>query len=150
MYLYQKEKSRMGRIIVTVVLAVVFAVFVALNIGFTTSINLFGSRFDNVPLVSVTALSFAVGVLCSLFIYIGRSLHHRQKQGLAERDRDLTEREKALARRHAGAKHAFKSPPEPDIPGKSGRQEVVDEPDSTAGGSKTVLAKIRDFFVYRS
>jgi peptidoglycan/LPS O-acetylase OafA/YrhL len=49
----------MGRVIVTVVVVVVFAVLVALNIGFTTSVNLFGNRFDNVPVVSVAALSFA-------------------------------------------------------------------------------------------
>ncbi|OHD72811.1 MAG: hypothetical protein A2177_09095 [Spirochaetes bacterium RBG_13_68_11] len=140
----------MGRIIVTVVLVVVFAVFVALNIGFTTSVNLFGRRFDNVPVVSVAALSFAVGVVCSLFIYIGRSLHRREKRGLADRDRDLTEREKAAAHRQASAKRASKSPPEPDIPRKGGRQGAADEPDNPADGGRTVLAKIRDFFTYRS
>ncbi|MCX7030217.1 MAG: LapA family protein [Spirochaetes bacterium] len=136
----------MGRIIVTVALVVVFAVLVALNIGFTTSVNLFGNRLDNVPVVSVAALSFAVGVICSLFIYIGRSLHHRQKRGLADRDRDLAEREKTLAHRQAGAKRAPKSPPAPDAPRESGGREVVDEPDNPAGGGRKVLAKILDFF----
>jgi len=137
----------MGRIIVTVVLVVVFAVFVALNIGFTTSVNLFGRRFDDVQVVSVVALSFAAGVVCSLFIYIGRSLNRREKRGLADRDRVLAEREKTLARRQAGAKPAPKSPPEPDIPRKSGRQEIAGEPESSAKRGRTILEKLRDFFI---
>ncbi len=40
----------MGRIIVTLALVVVFVVLVALNIGFTTSVNLFGNRFEMCPL----------------------------------------------------------------------------------------------------
>jgi uncharacterized integral membrane protein len=140
----------MGRIIVTVALVIVFAVLVALNIGFTTSVNLFGNRLDNVPVVSVAALSFALGFICSLFIYIGRSLHRRKKRGLADRDKNLTEREKALADRQASAKRASKSPPAPDAPRESGRREVVDEPDNPAGGGRKVLAKILDFFRPRS
>ena len=77
----------MGRSIVTLALVVVFAVLVALNIGFTTSVNLFGSRLDDVPVVSVAALSFAVGVVCSLIFFIGRSLRRREVRGLADRDR---------------------------------------------------------------
>jgi uncharacterized integral membrane protein len=137
----------MGRIIVTVVLVVVFAVFVALNIGFTTSVNLFGSRFDDVPVVSVVALSFAAGVVCSLFIYIGRTLHRREKRGLADRDRVLAEREKTLARRQAGAKQAPSSPPEPDIPRNSGRQEIAGGPERSAERGRTILEKLRDFFI---
>jgi uncharacterized integral membrane protein len=140
----------MGRIIVAVVFIVVFAVLVALNIGFTTSVNLFGNRFDNVPVVSVAALSFAVGFICSLFVYIGRSLRRREKRGLADRDRDLTEREKALAHRQANAKRAPQSPPASDASREGGRREVVGEPDSPAGGGRTALAKILDFFRPRS
>ena len=136
----------MGRIIITLALVVVFVVLVTLNIGSTTSVNLFGNRFDNVPIVSVAALSFAVGVICSLFLYIGRSLRRREKQGLADRHRDLTEREKALAHRQAGAHQASGSTPGSYAPRKGGRREGVDEPDSLEGGDRTRLAKIRDFF----
>jgi hypothetical protein len=87
--------------------------------------------------------------MCSLFIYVGRSLHRRQMRGLADRDRDLTEREKTLSLRQAGAKRASESPPEQDTPRKGRTREVVDEPDSPAGG-QTVLSKIRDFFMNRS
>ena len=117
----------MGRIIVTVVLVVVFAVFVALNAGFTTSVNLFGSRFDDVQVVSVAALSFAAGVVCSLFIYLGRSLHRREKRRLTDRDRDRAEHEKTLAR----------------------RQEAADVPEGSAERGRTFLERLRDFFIYR-
>jgi hypothetical protein len=99
--------------------------------------------------VSVAALSFAVGVICSLFIYIGRSLHRRVKRGLADRDRDLAEREKAIAHRQAGSRQASNALPEPEIPRKGGRQGVADEPDIPRKKDRTVLEKIRDFFVYR-
>lgn len=121
----------MGRIIVTVVLAVVLAVLVSLNLGFTTSVNLLGARFDNVSIVAIAALSFAGGLVYSLFIYIGRFLHRRAKRGFANRDRDLAEREREPANRQDDAERA----PEPSPP---------------AGGGRSGLAKFLDFFKLRS
>ena len=93
----------MGRIITTVITVVVLAVLVSMNLGFATSVNLFGRKFDNVSVVAVAALSFALGVVYSLFIGIGIFLHQRRKRTLAGRDRRLTEREKELAKRQGEA-----------------------------------------------
>jgi hypothetical protein len=93
----------MGRIITTVITVVVLAVLVSMNLGFATSVNLFGRKFDNVSVVAVAALSFALGVVYSLFIGIGIFLHQRRKRALAGRDRRLTEREKELAKRQGEA-----------------------------------------------
>jgi uncharacterized integral membrane protein len=143
----------MARIIVTVILVVVLAVLVSMNLGFTTSVNLFGTRFDNVSVVAVAALSFAVGVVYSLFIYIGRFLHRRAKRGLATRDRNLTERERDLASRHADADRApaaGESKTRPAAEGAVGaEEEAADEPDNPAGKSRSVLAKFLDFFRLR-
>ena len=93
----------MGRIITTVITVVVLAVLVSMNLGFATSVNLFGRKFDNVSVVAVAALSFALGVVYSLFIGIGIFLHQRKKRALAGRDRRLTERETELAKRQKEA-----------------------------------------------
>ena len=56
-------------------------------------------------LVGVTyakSLSFATGVLYSLFLYIGRFLHTRRREDLARRDKEISERERKLAEREAG------------------------------------------------
>jgi hypothetical protein len=141
----------MGRIIVTVVLVVVLAILVSMNLGFTTSVNLFGYRFDGVSVVAVAALSFALGVVYSLFIYISRFLHRRASRGLANRDRALSEREKELAA--AGEK-----PDVEEAAADEARSPAGSSPGSPAGSSpgspagsppanrRTGLARLLDFF----
>jgi uncharacterized integral membrane protein len=149
----QAEDLRMARIIVTVILVVVLAVLVSMNLGFTTSVNLFGTRFDNVSVVAVAALSFAVGVVYSLFIYIGRFLHRRAKRGLATRDRDLAERERDLANRQADEARtpdAGRAPAAGESRTKpSAEQETAGGPDNPAGEGRSGLAKFLDFFRLR-
>jgi len=92
----------MARIVVSMLLLVVLAVLVSFNLGFTTSVSLFGARFDQVPVMAVALVSFAAGVLYSLFLYIGRFLHTRRREDLARRDKEISERERKLAEREAG------------------------------------------------
>ena len=136
----------MGRSIVTLALVVAFAVLVALNIGFTTSVNLFGNRLDDVPVVSVAALSFAVGVVCTLIFSIGRSLRRRQVRGLADRDRALSEREKTLADEARAAKSSATAEER-----RAGRRKpAVEAPERPAGGGRTIRSRLRDAFARRS
>ena len=96
----------MVRIIVSMLLLIVLAVLVSFNLGFTTSVSLFGARFDQVPVMAVALLSFAMGVIYSLFLYIGRFLHTRKKEDLARRDKEVSARERKLAERESEASHA--------------------------------------------
>ena len=100
----------MVRIIVSMLLLVVLAVLVSFNLGFTTSVSLFGARFDQVPVMAVALLSFATGVLYSLFLYIGRFLHTRKREDLARRDKEVSERERKLAERESEAGRAAEDP----------------------------------------
>jgi uncharacterized integral membrane protein len=93
----------MVRIIVSVLLLIVVAVLVSFNLTFTTSVNLFGSRFDQVPVMAVALLSFATGVVFSFFLYIGRFLHTRKKEHLERRDKEVSDRERKLAERESEA-----------------------------------------------
>ncbi|MHB9152564.1 MAG: LapA family protein [Spirochaetales bacterium] len=92
----------MVRIIVSVILLVLLAVFVSLNIGYTTSVNLFGARvFDSVSIVAISALSFAFGIVYSFFMYLGSFLRRKAKRELANKGRDMKAREKQLDNRDA-------------------------------------------------
>lgn len=100
----------MVRIIVSVILLVLLAVLVSVNIGYTTSISLFGARvIGNVSVVAVSALSFAFGIVYSLFIYLGSFLHRKAKRELAAKSQTMKEREKQLDSREAGNEQAAKS-----------------------------------------
>jgi len=96
----------MVRIIVSMVLLVVLAVLVSFNLGFTTSVSLFGARFEQVPVMAVALLSFAMGVVYSLFLYIGRFLQTRKREDLARRHKEVSERERKIAERESEAGRA--------------------------------------------
>jgi uncharacterized membrane protein YciS (DUF1049 family) len=100
----------MVRIIVSVVLLVLLAVLVSLNIGYTTSVNLFGAHvFSAVSIVAVAALSFAFGIVYSCFIYIGTYLRRKAKRELATKGQSMKVREKQLDSREADSEHAAKA-----------------------------------------
>jgi uncharacterized integral membrane protein len=137
----------MGRVIVTVILVVVLVVLVSMNIGFTTTVNLFGTKFDNVSVVAVAALSFALGVVYSLIIHISKSLRRRAKRGLVDRDRQLTEREKELSNRLSDVDRlsdaskpvdAYKDELQSDVR-KKAEDEKIGRPES---GGRSGLAKL--------
>jgi uncharacterized integral membrane protein len=96
----------MVRIMVSMLLLIVLAVLVSFNLGFTASVSLFGARFEQVPVMAVALLSFALGVLYSLFLYVGRFLHARKIDALVKRDKEISEREAKLAARESEASHA--------------------------------------------
>jgi uncharacterized integral membrane protein len=95
----------MIRIIVSVALLVLLAVFVSLNFGYTTPINLFGVRIINsIPVVAVSALSFAFGIVYSLFLYTSSYLRSKKKRELATKGRNMKIWEKKLDSREADKK----------------------------------------------
>ena len=96
----------MVRIVVSVVLLVALAILVSLNLGVTATINIFGAKVQSVPVVAIALLSFAIGVVYSLFLYIAQFLHDRKKKALDAKDKAITERERALSAREQEAKRA--------------------------------------------
>jgi uncharacterized integral membrane protein len=96
----------MVRIVVSVVLLVALALLVIFNLGVTATINLFGAHMEGVPVVAIALLSFAVGVVYSLFLYVAQFMHGRKRKALDAKDRDITERERALTAREEEARRA--------------------------------------------
>ncbi len=87
----------MGRIVFTVILLVLLTILIVMNLGPTAPVNLFGARFEKVPIIAIALLSFALGVVFSLILYVGQSLHRASRQRLEKRHKDLDERERKLA-----------------------------------------------------
>jgi uncharacterized integral membrane protein len=90
-----------ARIVTSAILIVALAVLILFNLAFTTSFSLFGARFEAVPTMAIALVSFAAGVVYSLFLSLARLLHVRRVKDVETRSKDLTRRERELADRTA-------------------------------------------------
>ena len=104
----------MVRIIVTATLIVLLAVLVSFNLKFTTSISVVGAQFHDVPVIVVALLSFALGVVYSLFLYIGQYLHRRSKRNLERLSQDIAQRRQELSTREPVAPRRDGEAPPPE------------------------------------
>jgi len=86
----------MFRVILSIVLLVVLVVLIVLNLGFTTSFNLFGWKFEEIPVTAVALVSFAVGVLYSFAYYLGRYFSKISKTKFRKRGEQVKAREQEL------------------------------------------------------
>jgi uncharacterized integral membrane protein len=93
----------MFRVILSIILLVILVILIVLNLGYTTSFNLFGWKFEEIPVTAVALVSFAVGVLYSFAYYLGRyfskiSKSKSKKRGeqVKAREQELKEKEREL------------------------------------------------------
>ncbi len=86
----------MFRVILSIVLLVIVVVLIVLNLGYTSSFNLFGWKFEEIPVTAVALVSFAVGVLYSFAYYLGRYLNRISKKRFQKRDEQVKVREQEL------------------------------------------------------
>jgi uncharacterized integral membrane protein len=93
----------MFRVILSIVLLVILVVLIVLNLGFTTSFNLFGWKFQEIPVTAVALVAFAVGVLYSFAYYLGRyfskiskSKFRKKGEQVKAREQELQEKERVL------------------------------------------------------
>ena len=107
----------MFRVILSIVLLVVLGVMIVLNLGYTTSFNLFGWKFEEIPVTAVALVSFAVGVLYSFAYYLGRyfskiSKAKSRKRGeqVKIREQELKEEERVLVEKADDVEEAKRQP----------------------------------------
>jgi uncharacterized integral membrane protein len=93
----------MFRVILSILLLVVLIILIVLNLGFTTSFNLFGWKFEEIPVTAVALVAFAVGVLYSFAYYLGRyfskiskSKFRKKGEQVKAREQELKEKEREL------------------------------------------------------
>ena len=93
----------MARLIISIILFLVLAVFVVINVPYKTTINLFGLVIQDVSVVAVVLMSLVTGILYSFATYLINYLVKLRKQKLKkahelnrEKEKQLVEREKQL------------------------------------------------------
>ncbi len=86
----------MIRLILNILTLVVLAVFIALNVSFETSINLFGFRYDNISTVAVIIISLVTGVLYSFIYYLLTYISKSEKSKIKHRHKQAKLKEKEL------------------------------------------------------
>jgi len=86
----------MFRVILSIVLLVILVVLIVLNLGYTTSFNLFGWKFEEIPVTAIALVSFAVGVLYSFAYYLGRYFSKISKAKFRKRGEQVKTREREL------------------------------------------------------
>lgn len=79
----------MIRLIIGVVILVLLGVLFALNGRNTSTVNLFGYEAKDVPVIAVAIVSFVLGVLYSLVLYLLRFIDRRRKAGARSREQEL-------------------------------------------------------------
>jgi len=93
----------MFRVILSIVVLVILVILIVLNLGFTTSFNLFGWKFEEIPVTAVALVAFAVGILYSFAYYLGRyfskiskSKFRKKGEQVKAREQELKEKERVL------------------------------------------------------
>ena len=87
----------MIRLIISILLFIILAVFVALNAQYTTTVDLFGYEFEQVSVAAVVTVTLAVGVLYSFTLYVSNFLSKARAERLKSQKRKNKEKATELA-----------------------------------------------------
>jgi phosphotransferase system glucose/maltose/N-acetylglucosamine-specific IIC component len=125
----------MIRLVIHVLLLAIVVVFVALNVGYTTSINLFGYMFTDISTVAVTLIAFIVGIIYSFFYYVLNYFYKSGKKKARERSKQSKDKEKELKEKESELKDTAKRSKELPSPAATTQADVASpEASSTSKG----------------
>ena len=86
----------MIRLILNIFTLIILAVFIALNVSYETSINLFGFKYDNISTVAVIIIALVSGVLYSFVYYLLTYISKSEKSKIRTRYKQAKLKEKEL------------------------------------------------------
>jgi len=86
----------MIRLIVNILILVILAIFISMNVQYTTSINFFGHKFTDISTIAVIIISLAAGVIYSFVYYFMSFLAKTRKNQLKSKDKKTKEKAKEL------------------------------------------------------
>lgn len=86
----------MLKLVIHILLLAVVVAFVALNVSYSTSINLFGYMFEEVSTVAVVLVAFIVGIIYSFFYYVLNFFYKSGRKKDKERRKKTKDMEKEL------------------------------------------------------
>ena len=86
----------MIRLIFHIILLGIIAAFVAFNVSYTTTVNLFSVKYNDVSTATVVLLAFIAGILYSFVLYLLHYFRNTGKKKLREKKEQYKNKEKAL------------------------------------------------------
>lgn len=124
----------MLRLILHIVLLAVLAVFVAMNVPYKTSINLFGYMFEDISTVAVVLISLIAGVVYSFIYYIlsyfrktGIKRAKRREEKTKDKQKELKEKEDLLKDQTQENKKIVKEKESAPAPAETEQQNIAEE-----------------------
>ncbi|MGC9313601.1 MAG: hypothetical protein ACP5IA_13020 [Sediminispirochaetaceae bacterium] len=109
----------MFRIIIHIILLAIVVVFVALNVPYTTSVNLFTYMFEDISTVAVVLVSFIVGIIYSFLIYLQNYFYQSGKKRQKERRDQTRVKEKELKTKEKKIAAPIAAPAKPNASASS-------------------------------
>jgi uncharacterized integral membrane protein len=89
----------MARLVFNIAFLIILAIFIALNVTNTTSVNVFGKTIENVSVVAVILLSIVLGVLYSFLFFLTHYLRRMSRERMREQQNYSREKERERRKR---------------------------------------------------
>ena len=136
----------MIRLIINIGTLLIVAVFIAMNVSYETSINLFGYKYDNISTVAVIIVALVSGVLYSFFYYFLTYLSKSEKLKIRNKSKQAKLKEKELKTKEKnihkaieeGVKESTPNTSEPDGPELIDAEKKKKSPLNLFKGKKTM------------
>ena len=109
----------MIRLIINIVTLIVLAIFIAMNVSYETSINLFGFKYENISTVAVIIISLVSGVLYSFFYYLLTYISKSERLKIRKKSKQAKLKEKELKNKEKNIHKAIKDGVKDSIPNKT-------------------------------
>ncbi len=114
----------MIRLIINIVALIILAIFIALNVSYETSINLFGFKYENISTVAVIIISLVSGVLYSFFYYLLTYISKSEKLKIRNKHKQTKLKEKELKDKEKNIHKAIEEGVKESIPSKEDPVEL--------------------------
>lgn len=114
----------MIRLIINIITLIILAIFIALNVSYETSINLFGFKYENISTVAVIIISLVSGVLYSFFYYLLTYISKSEKLKIRNKHKQTKLKEKELKDKEKNIHKAIEEGVKESIPGKEDHVEL--------------------------
>lgn len=89
----------MIRLILNIILFILLAVFVAINMPYTTTINLYGYVLEDISTVAVILITLAAGIVYSFVTYFVNYLIKRRREKAKKTKQQTQEKQKELQKK---------------------------------------------------
>ena len=106
----------MIRLIINIAVLIILAIFIALNVSYETSINLFGFKYDNISTVAVIIISLVSGVLYSFVYYLLTYISKSEKLKIRNKSKQAKIKEKELKNKEKNIHKAIEEGVKESIP----------------------------------